>query len=183
MTAITIFGSAKCRADSDDYQLAYELGLALGGQGWTVCNGGYSGTMEAAARGARERGAHTIGVKLEGLGGVANPHITEAIPTSKPWERQRELVARGDAYIVLKGGTGTLLELAYIAEMILKKVEPKKPILVHRPFWQPVIEVLRQEFDAPDPRFPGRQTAKVDNLLTPFDTATEATDQLRQFTS
>ena len=60
------------------------------------------------------------------------------------------LLERGDAYIVLPGGTGTLAELALAWEMmnkasLSKTVGGTKPLLVMSPYWQPVIACLEQE--------------------------------------
>jgi hypothetical protein len=60
------------------------------------------------------------------------------------------LIERGDAYIVLPGGTGTLAELALSWEMmnkgsLSKTVGGRKPLLAMAPYWQPVIDCLRQE--------------------------------------
>jgi predicted Rossmann-fold nucleotide-binding protein len=60
------------------------------------------------------------------------------------------LLERGDAYVVLPGGTGTLAELALAWEMMNKAslsrtVGGNKPLLVMAPYWQPVIACLEQE--------------------------------------
>jgi predicted Rossmann-fold nucleotide-binding protein len=60
------------------------------------------------------------------------------------------LLERGDAYVVLPGGTGTLAELALAWEMMNKAslsrtVGGSKPLLVMSPYWQPVIKCLEQE--------------------------------------
>jgi len=60
------------------------------------------------------------------------------------------LLERGDAYVVLPGGTGTLAELALAWEMMNKAslsrtVGGSKPLLVMSPYWQPVINCLEQE--------------------------------------
>jgi len=60
------------------------------------------------------------------------------------------LLERGDAYVVLPGGTGTLAELALAWEMMNKASLSKtlggsKPLLVMSPYWQPVIACLEQE--------------------------------------
>ena len=60
------------------------------------------------------------------------------------------LIERGDAFIVLPGGTGTLAELALAWEMMNKSslastVGGQKPLLVMTPYWLPVIECLKQE--------------------------------------
>ena len=59
---ITIFGTGRAKAGDAAYELAYELGKMLAEAGFTVTNGGYGGTMLAAAKGAAEAGGRTIGV-------------------------------------------------------------------------------------------------------------------------
>jgi hypothetical protein len=59
---VTVFGSSAPQPLSPAYRDAYELGRGIAAAGWILCNGGYGGTMEAAAKGAVEAGGHTIGV-------------------------------------------------------------------------------------------------------------------------
>jgi len=49
---VTIFGSSKPVEGELPYTQAYEIGRGLASGGWTICNGGYGGTMEASAKGA-----------------------------------------------------------------------------------------------------------------------------------
>ncbi len=111
---ITIFGSSRLKFGEEEFQTAYELGKQLAQSGFTICNGGYGGTMEASARGASEAGGKTIGVVCERFGTTANPFLEETIVTSTHSERLHKLIELGDAYVVLKGSTGTLLELALV---------------------------------------------------------------------
>ncbi len=62
---ITAFGSSRPQPGSQAYETAQALGAALAKSGFVVANGGYGGTMEATARGAREAGGTTIGVTAE----------------------------------------------------------------------------------------------------------------------
>jgi len=59
---ITIFGTSKAGESDSAYILAYETGRLLAQAGLTVANGGYGGTMLAAAKGASEAGGEVIGV-------------------------------------------------------------------------------------------------------------------------
>jgi uncharacterized protein (TIGR00725 family) len=101
--------------------------------------------MEATARGAKENGGTSIGVVTEMFGTKANPFIDEVIVTKTHADRLLKLVEMGDAYIVLKGSTGTLLELAMVWEYANKGIVKNKPILVLGDFWQPVIDTLKNE--------------------------------------
>ncbi len=150
MRTITIFGSSLPAEGTETYREARRLGKLLAESGFTLCNGGYSGLMEATARGAREAGGHTIGVTCAIWPFTANRWIIEEVRTKSFPERIMTLIERGDAYIVLPGGTGTLAELGLAWEMMNKSslsrtVGGRKPLLVMAPYWQPVIDCLKQE--------------------------------------
>jgi len=150
MRLITVFGSSLPGEASRAYAEARQLGRLLAEAGFAICNGGYRGLMEASARGACEAGGHTIGVTCEVWPGKANPWIIKEVRTKSFSERLMTLLERGDAYVVLPGGTGTLAELALAWEMMNKgslsrTVGGRKPLLVKSPYWQPVIDCLKQE--------------------------------------
>lgn len=150
MKTITIFGSSIPGEGTEAYEEAQRLGSLLAEAGYAICNGGYGGLMEASARGAREAGGHTIGVTCDVWTATANRWISEEIRTRSFMERLMTLIERGDAYVVLPGGTGTLAELAVAWEMmnkssLLKSVGGRRPLVVMVPYWQPVIECLEQE--------------------------------------
>jgi uncharacterized protein (TIGR00730 family) len=152
MKAVTIFGSSLPGAGSAAYEDARRLGRLLAEGGFAVCNGGYGGLMEASARGAREAGGHTVGVTCAVWQATANRYIVEEVRTNSFLERLTTLIERGDAYVVLPGGTGTLAELALVWEMMNKSslartVGGRKPLLVMSPYWKPVIDCLKQEGD------------------------------------
>ena len=142
---VTIFGSSAPREGSEDYSTAFECGSVLARAGYTICNGGYAGTMEAAAQGARAAGGKTIGITISGWKKSANEWINEEIKTAGLEERLSKLVELGDAFLVLRGGSGTLLELAYILELINKDLARKRPIILLGDWWDGVIEALRNE--------------------------------------
>jgi len=143
---ITIFGSSRPNEGDEEYRLAYEVGKNLAASGFTVCNGGYSGIMEASARGAKEAGGKTIGVTFKNnFRKEANRWIDEEIFKSTLIERMLKLVELGDAYVILKGGTGTLLEFAAVWEFINKGFLKEKPIVIVGNFWNDVVETMREE--------------------------------------
>ncbi len=141
---VTVFGSAAPRSGEQLYETARQLGAGLARLGLTVCNGGYGGTMEATARGAREAGGHTIGITCRALGRPgANAYIREVIETGTLLERLETLLRLGRAYVVLPGGTGTLAELALCWEMRNKGlIEAARPLVLLGDWWQPVVDCV-----------------------------------------
>src|SRR5580700_11290855 len=54
--AVSVFGSARSRPGSDEYELAEQIAAALVQAGYAVITGGGPGVMEAANKGATEAG-------------------------------------------------------------------------------------------------------------------------------
>ena len=102
--------------------------------------------MIAAAQGAAEAGGETIGVTCSAFKGKANKYISREIITASLDERLDTLIKLGQAYIVLPGGTGTLLELAKVWELKNKGfLEREKPIILIGGFWKPLVELLKTD--------------------------------------
>jgi len=142
--SITVFGSSRPAEGHARYEEARSLGRALATAGFTVCSGGYGGVMEAVSRGAKEAGGWTLGVTASSFRSRANRWLDEEVRVATWQERLFELVRRGDGYVACQGGTGTLVELAVVWEMLNKRVMSPKPLAVLGEFWQPVIERIRE---------------------------------------
>jgi uncharacterized protein (TIGR00730 family) len=141
---VTVFGSSRPRSGDPHYGEARQLGAALAAKGFAVCSGGYGGVMEAVSRGAKEAGGRTLAVTAKFFRSHANKWIDEEIRVDTWQERLFELIERGDGYVICRGGTGTLVELAVVWEMINKGVMGKKPAAMLGGFWVPVIECVRE---------------------------------------
>lgn len=144
---ITVFGSGRVDPGSPQYQQAHQLGSAIAQEGWTLCNGGYGGTMQAAAQGAKQAGGRVIGITCTIFAPTdnSNPYLDEEVATPNLLARLSELVRRGDGYVVLPGGTGTLLELACVWELTNKHLAERKPIILLGDYWQPVLATCARE--------------------------------------
>jgi hypothetical protein len=109
-----------------------------------IANGGYGGTMLASAKGANQAGGKVIGVTCSAFRrSTANEYVTSRIVTDSLEERLSRLIELGDAYIVLPGGTGTLLELAHVWELKNKRFAgADKPIIIAGRFWKGLLELI-----------------------------------------
>lgn len=146
---ITIFGTGRAKPGDSTYELAYETGKVLAEAGFAIANGGYGGTMVAVAKGAAEAGGEIIGVTCSAFKAAANEYITREIVTDSLEERLDTLLKLADAYVVLPGGTGTLLELALVWELKNKGFLNKdKPIILVGGFWEPLVDLVKT--DDPD---------------------------------
>src|SRR6266851_7196291 len=144
-TIVTVFGSSRPREGDAEYDEARELGGALARSGFAVCSGGYGGVMAAVSRGAKEAGGKTYGVTAEFFKTAKlNPWIDVEV-RKKTWEeRLFELIRMAHGFVACKGGTGTLVELAVVWEMLNKSVMTRKPFAVLGDFWLPILERVRE---------------------------------------
>jgi uncharacterized protein (TIGR00725 family) len=102
-------------AGADALRLAEEVGRELGRRGVTLACGGRGGVMEAACRGARAEGSHTIGI-LPGRNAAETPpneYVEFPIYTGIGYARNAVVVLSGEAAIAISGSYGTLSEIAY----------------------------------------------------------------------
>ncbi len=144
---ITSFGSAFVNPEDVYYKEVTEIGKALAENRYTVCSGGYAGTMEAISKGAKSAGGKTIGVTVSTWSSKPNDYLDEVVKMPNLMERIMELIAIADGYVIFKGGTGTLVELSITLELMNKNSIPEKPIILYGDFWSGVIEILKQDSD------------------------------------
>jgi uncharacterized protein (TIGR00725 family) len=143
-TIITVFGSSRPREGDPDYEEARELGRSLAKKGFAVCSGGYGGVMAAVSQGAKETGGKTYGVTADFFSAKVNRWIDTEVRVGTWQERLFELIRLADGFVACRGGTGTLVELAVVWEMLNKRVTAAKPFAVLGDFWQPILDRVRE---------------------------------------
>src|SRR5437879_9376505 len=142
---VTVFGSSRPLEGDADYEEARVLGRALARHGFSICSGGYGGVMEAVSRGAKEASGKTYDMTADFFKNAKLNAWIDLEVRMKTWEeRLFELIRCADAFVACKGGTGTLVELAVVWEMMNKAVMPQKPFAVLGHFWEPVLDRVRQ---------------------------------------
>jgi hypothetical protein len=142
---ITVFGSSIPTYGEEQYSAAEKLGELLALKGFNVCNGGNLGIMEAVSKGAVSHGAAAIGVTIESAGFTSNKYLTEEVICSSLFERITKLINYGDGYVILQGGTGTLLELSAVWELMNKDMLAVKPIVCHSSMWKEIVSVMNEQ--------------------------------------
>lgn len=95
---------------------AYLLGKEIAGCGYVLITGGGGGVMEAASRGAAENGGTVIGIlpseRKSPLPGYPNRYVTIPLYTGMSDGRNAIVAKAPDVLVALKGGPGTLSEIA-----------------------------------------------------------------------
>jgi len=145
---ITSFGTAFIAPSEPLYSEIVEIGRHIADSGFSVCSGGYSGSMEAISKGAMNAGGNTIGIGVKGNESKPNEYIKEFILAENLMERILTLINKADAYVIFRGGTGTLLEISATLELMNKKAMPEKKMIFYTDFWSSMIEILKQDSEA-----------------------------------
>jgi hypothetical protein len=136
-----VFGAG--RVEPEAYRQAEATGRVLGLQGYGVVNGGYGGVMEASARGAVAAGSVAVGVTCRPFRREANAYVSQVVETTSLQQRVTTLLELATAgFVVLPGGTGTLLELATVWELLNKGLLTPRPLVCVGDFWRPVVEQI-----------------------------------------
>ncbi|MCC6865334.1 MAG: LOG family protein [Ignavibacteria bacterium] len=142
---ITSFGSAFISINETLYKQIEEIGKICAISGYSVCSGGFNGSMEAISKGARNVKSNVIGVTVKGWKNTPNSYLNKIIETENLFERIMKLINLGSAYIIFKGGTGTLLELSAVFELMNKGVINEKPVIFYTNFWKSIVELLKSD--------------------------------------
>jgi uncharacterized protein (TIGR00725 family) len=147
---ITIFGGSKCREGDPEYSQAVQVGATLADAGFTICTGGYSGIMEAASRGAHDRGGRVIGITMNQFKSEPNRYLTEKVPSEHFYERLQRLITRSVGYIALRGGMGTVTEISLVWNKMQTHVLGTRPLVLLGDCWPPVVREWQRHLAVTD---------------------------------
>lgn len=112
--AVTVYCSSSNSIARIYLDAAAELGRAIAENEWKLVYGGnYLGAMASLADGARTAGGKVIGITPQLLvdKGIADNKCDELIVSSGMRDRKALMEERGDAFVALPGGLGTLEEI------------------------------------------------------------------------
>ncbi|MCA8283450.1 TIGR00730 family Rossman fold protein [Burkholderia cepacia] len=134
------------------YRVAREFGRIVGhadrctrAARLAVVTGGGPGIMEAANRGAYERGAPSIGLNIElPREQVPNPYITPGLGFRFHYFaiRKLHLLERAKAAVFFPGGYGTFDELFEVLTLLqTRKIPPLPVILVGEAYWRRAVDL------------------------------------------
>jgi uncharacterized protein (TIGR00730 family) len=145
--AVSIFGSARTKPETEEYALAERIGAALAGAGYPVITGGGPGIMEAANRGAVSAGGVSIGLGIElPFEQSLNDYVDIGIEFRYFFVRKTMFVKYSQAFVVLPGGFGTLDELFEAITLVQTRKITRFPIvLVGTAFWGGLLDWIKDQ--------------------------------------
>ena len=147
---VTIFGGSRCGENSAEYREAREVGARLAEAGFTICTGGYLGVMEAASRGAREKGGRVFGVLMNEFKKEPNRYLTDKVASQHFYERLQNLIMRSVGFVALRGGMGTVTEISLVWNKLQTGVIDKRPIVLVGDCWKSVVECWQKNLVVSD---------------------------------
>lgn len=130
---VSIFGSARIKAQSEQYKEVYDLAYQLSTRGIDIVTGGGPGLMDAANKGAKDGGQHTRSIGLPIIlpfESDANSHLDVKREHRRFSSRLDEFMRISHAVVVTPGGIGTILELFYTWQLMQVKHITERPILL-----------------------------------------------------
>lgn len=148
--SISFFGDALLPKTSHVYKEAFEVAKLLAEKGYTIVDGGGPGVMDAATSGAEAGGGETLAITFspkdapgfEGryVGNVADKEIV----TANYIERMFKLMEHGDAYIIFRGGSGTLSEFGTAWVLAKLYYGHHRPFILFGKGWIEIIDAIRR---------------------------------------
>lgn len=147
---IAYFGFADAKPGDPLFQEAYECSKFLTSKGYVAINGGGPGTMRAVSEGAKDANGTAVGVtfypkdvaNFEGRDKL-NPFDIE-IKSKNYLERTLKLLEMGDAYVIFRGGTGTVSEFGMAWGLARLYFGHHKPLVLYGEFWNNIIKAFTE---------------------------------------
>ncbi|MEI6880261.1 MAG: TIGR00730 family Rossman fold protein [Bacteroidetes bacterium] len=145
---VSIFGSARTKADTKYYDLAVEVAKKLVNAGFGVITGGGPGIMEAGNKGAFEAGGKSVGLNIElPFEQFHNRYIDrdKNINFDYFFVRKVMFVKYAQAFIAMPGGFGTLDELFESLTLIqTHKVAHFPVVLIGSEYWGGLLDWIKK---------------------------------------
>lgn len=148
---VCIFGSARIKAESEEYKEVFDLARMLAWEGIDILTGGGPGLMEAANKGGRlgreEKSTKSLSFGLSiqlDFEPLPNSHLDIKRHHYKFSSRLDDFMRLSHSVIATPGGIGTLLEVYFAWQLIQVKHMSKRPIvLMDRKYWTGLIDWMK----------------------------------------
>lgn len=143
--AVTIFGSARTKPNDPHYKLGEEVAYYMAKAGYAVITGGGPGLMEAANKGTKRAGGHSIGLNIHlPCEQKPNPYIDTLLDFRYFFIRKVMFVKYAKAFVILPGGYGTLDEFFEAISLIQTERISKFPVvLFNSKYWGGLLDWLK----------------------------------------
>jgi len=143
--AVSIFGSARTTRGTEYYKLGEEVAYQVAKAGYAVITGSGSGMMEAANKGTRRAGGHSVGLNIQiPCAQKPNEYVDTLLDFRYFFVRKVMFVKYAKAFVILPGGYGTFDEFFEAITLIQTQRINKFPVvLVGSEYWNGLLDWLK----------------------------------------
>ncbi len=143
--AVSIFGSARTRPNDPHYKLGEEVAFHVAKAGYAVITGSGPGMMEAANKGAKRAGGHSVGLNIHiPSEQKPNKYVDTLLDFRYFFVRKVMFVKYAKAFVILPGGYGTMDEFFEAVNLIQTSRIPKFPVvLFNSRYWGGLVSWLK----------------------------------------
>lgn len=144
--AVTFWGSARSKRNSEYYKLTHQTAKALAKAGFSIITGGGHGLMEAANKGARDGHGKSVGLNIMlPYEQKLNHYVDIGIEFHYFFARKVMFVKYAEAYVIMPGGFGTMDEL--FEALTLQQTGKSRHfpvIMMGKKYWKDMITWLQK---------------------------------------
>jgi uncharacterized protein (TIGR00730 family) len=142
---VAIFGSARAQPGSFVYEEVKRVAAAFAAMGCDIVTGGGPGLMQAANEGASIAGASgSLGIRVElPFEQDVNPFVEQAFEHETFFTRLHHFVIASDAFVVVPGGIGTVLEMLMIWQLLQVRHMDNTPLILVGKMWSGLVQWTR----------------------------------------
>jgi uncharacterized protein (TIGR00730 family) len=139
---VAIFGSARAKPGTFVYEEVKRVSAAFASMGCDIVTGGGPGLMQAANEGAASVGAPgSVGIRVElPFEQDVNPFVEQAFEHETFFTRLHHFVLASDAFVVVPGGIGTVLEMLMIWQLLQVRHVDNVPLILVGKMWKGLVE-------------------------------------------
>jgi uncharacterized protein (TIGR00730 family) len=146
---VTIFGSARAKPGTFVYNEVKRLATALAEMGCDIITGGGPGLMQAANEGAAAANApdrdRSVGIRVDlPFEQEVNPFVLQAFEHKTFFTRLHHFVLTSDAFVVVPGGIGTVLELTMVWQLLQVRHVRDTPLVLVGKMWADLVQWSRR---------------------------------------
>jgi uncharacterized protein (TIGR00730 family) len=179
---VTIFGSARAKPGSFVYDEVKRLAAALADMGCDIITGGGPGLMQAANEGAAAANApernRSVGIRVDlPFEQEVNPFVELAFEHKTFFTRLHHFVLTSDAFVVVPGGIGTVLELTMIWQLLQVRHVADVPLILVGKMWSDLVSWARTHLLTTQPPLVNPEDLAIPRCV---DTADEALALIRE---
>jgi uncharacterized protein (TIGR00730 family) len=180
---VTIFGSARAKPGTFVYDEVKRVATALSELGCDIITGGGPGLMQAANEGAAAAGKpeshRSVGIRVElPFEQEVNPFVQQAFEHKTFFTRLHHFVLTSDAFVVVPGGIGTVLELMMVWQLVQVKHLRDTPLILVGKMWPGLVDWAKTRLTTTDPPLADASDVAIPQCV---DTADEAIALMRKY--